>query len=108
MNTKMKTKMNTLQIVKPIDLVEFIEAFNDYGRGYQFSKEARETLFYYYCELAESSGQPIELDVIGICCDWSELYIEDIPSYYDMSLEELDAHTVVLPVDEKRILVYNF
>ncbi len=100
--------MNTLKIVKSIDLVEFIEAFNDYGMSYQFSKEAREALFNYYCELAESSGQPIELDVIGICCDWSEVYIEDIPAYYDMSLEELEEHTVVVPVDEERILAFNF
>lgn len=64
---------------KTIDKYDFVQAFDDYNRGDNFSAEAREALFDYFESYEEDTGEQVELDVIEICCEWSE---------YD-SLEEL-------------------
>jgi len=55
-----------------IDLNGFHQAFTDYGRGDQFSYEGLGKLFEYLQDLEDSTGEEMELDVIAICCDWSE------------------------------------
>ncbi len=50
----------------------FLDAFRAYGRNDQFSRTALVALFDYYEQLEEETGEEIELDVVAICCDWSE------------------------------------
>lgn len=50
----------------------FREAFREAGRADQFSYEALGLLFDYFEEFEEGTGQEMELDVIAICCEWSE------------------------------------
>ena len=45
---------------------QFSDMFYNAGRGEQFSYEALEALYEYYNEL------DVELDVVGICCEWAE------------------------------------
>jgi len=54
-----------------INEFEFRDAFCNMGRGDQFSYEALSVLFKHY-EECETYSDPIELDVIGICCEWME------------------------------------
>jgi hypothetical protein len=49
----------------------FHEAFHNAGRADQFSRAARSALFEYLEEI-ESGGEEMELDVVAICCDFSE------------------------------------
>lgn len=51
---------------------DFIDAFRAYGRENQFSYNGFCALFDWYEELEAGTGEDIELDVIAICCDWSE------------------------------------
>lgn len=37
-----------------------------------FTSAAIEALFDYHEQLAEDMGEPLELDIIAWCCDWSE------------------------------------
>lgn len=55
-----------------VNKFDFVRAFDTADRGNNFSRPAREALFEYLEELEESSGEEMELDVIAICCDWSE------------------------------------
>lgn len=55
-------------IVKTFDLYDFMREFERYDRGDRFSSEALEELYNYYDEF----GEPYELDVIEICCNWTE------------------------------------
>jgi hypothetical protein len=57
---------------KTIDQGEFVQAFDDYNRGDSFSIAGRRALFDYLDQLGDDIGQEIELDVIAICCDYSE------------------------------------
>lgn len=50
----------------------FADAFRRMGREDQFSREALEALFNYLEEYEEETGFRVELDVIGLCCEFTE------------------------------------
>ena len=51
---------------------QFITAFDLANRSENFSYQGRAALFDYLTELEEDTGEEIELDVIAVCCDFSE------------------------------------
>ena len=65
--------------------------------------EGLRAMLEYLEELEEGTGMPIELDVIAICCEFTEFdSIEDFKSSYEGNFEELEDiedHTVVIPID---------
>ena len=69
---------------------DFTNAFERMGRGEQFSYDGLEVLYDYLTELEDSSGEEIELDVIGLCCDYAEGTAEEIANDYDIDIEDLD------------------
>ena len=77
---------------------QFRDAFSDMGRGDQFSYDALGLLYDYLEEVDED----FELDVIAICCDFSEDSIEDIASNYSIDLSELEDE------DEKKEAVMEY
>lgn len=69
-----------------INFSEFRDHF--YGiRPDNFSYEGLKILFDYFEEYEESTGDEIELDVIGLCCDFAEATWQTIASDYDSSIE---------------------
>lgn len=66
-------------IYKEISLDDFTMSFCNYGRRGQFSYEALCKLYDYLTRLAEDTGTPIELDVIALCCEFTEY--ESIQAY---------------------------
>jgi len=60
------------KLKKTIDLYEFRKEFEDYDRADNFSYAALDALYDYFEELEDDTGEQIELDVIGICCDYTE------------------------------------
>ena len=57
---------------KTINTYEFERAFTDMGRKDQFSYEGKKALFEYLEDLEDDTGEEIELDVIALCCEYSE------------------------------------
>ena len=57
----------------------FHDVFECMGRKSQFSYEGRAALYRYLTELADDTGEPIELDVIALCCEFTEY--ESIEQY---------------------------
>jgi len=56
-----------------INQSNFVSAFKGNSeRKNQFSHEALCALFDYYEEYEQNLGEQIELDVVAICCDWTE------------------------------------
>jgi len=82
-----------------INSTQFHDAFYKAGRGTQFSYEALEVLFNYFDQLESDIGQEIELDVIGICCEYAESEPVEIAKDYNIALEgETDIQSHVLDV----------
>ena len=99
-------------MITTINENDFIQAFKDMGRDENFSHEGLQNLFAYYEEYEDSTGEQIELDVIAICCDWTEYESEyELVNAYDMSikggLDEIKEKTTVLKV-KNHYLVMNF
>ena len=57
----------------------FDNAFVRMGREAQFSHEGRAALYEYLEELAYDTGEPFELDVVALCCGFTEY--ESIEEY---------------------------
>lgn len=51
---------------------QFVESFRHAGRESQFSVPARRALFAHLEDYEESTGTELELDPIGICCEFAE------------------------------------
>ena len=69
---------------------DFERAFVDADRKENFSYEALGLLFDYFESYEEETGQEIELDVIAICCEYSEDNLDDIIANYSIDVEGLD------------------
>jgi len=70
---------------------DFERAFVDADRKENFSYEGLKALFDYLEDYEEQTGEEIELDVIALCCDYSEETAEDIARIYSIDLSHLDA-----------------
>lgn len=68
---------------------DFVQAFEE-SRPNQFSREALIMLFDYFEGLEDATGEKIELDVIAICCDFTELGLDQINEAYKKDFEDLD------------------
>ena len=74
-----------------INRSQFHDAFHKAGRGGQFSYEALNSLFSAFEEMEDATGQMIELDVIAICCDYTEADWRQIADDYSIDLPEDEA-----------------
>src|SRR5688572_5582843 len=75
----------------------FHDAFIKIDRKENFSYEGRNALFDYIEGLEEDTGEKIELDVIGLCCEYAEDDIENVLKSYGLeSLDELKDNTAVI------------
>lgn len=67
-----------------VNLSAFRDAFRSAGRKDQFSYAGLEVIFDYMEELEDSIGEPIELDVVAICCDYYEMTPEEVLEAYSV------------------------
>lgn len=92
-----------------VNFDQFQDAFKNMGRGNQFSREGLRALFEYLEEYESSTGEEIELDVVALCCDYSEDSIEQVLKDYSLeTLEEIQDRTTVIQVDDETIIYGAF
>lgn len=112
-----------MPIVAPINSkYDLYEEFKLYNRHEQFSHEGFAALFDYLEQYSEDTGEPLVLDVIGICCEWSEEHYKSIAQYYSIDLsdcadeeesieaveEYLSENTTVISLSDGKFLYVNF
>jgi len=82
----------------------FQDAFHKMGREDQFSYKGLDALFDYFEMLEEDTDQQIELDVIAICCEYSEY--ENLKDFQDNygdeyeSLEDIENNTTLIKIED--------
>lgn len=90
---------------------DFINAFMQV-RPDNFSREGLDALFDYLEQLEEDSGTEYDLDVIAICCGYSEYANMDEfrANYGDayQTIDDVENKTVVIRVDDDRFIVLDF
>lgn len=77
-------------------LGDFRDAFHRMDRGTQFSYEGLGVLYDYL----EEVDPDFELDVIALCCDFSEMDVDEVISTYGLEddvedMDEADKHAFV-------------
>lgn len=72
-----------------VSLHDFREAFRSI-RPDNFSHEGLEVLFDYMEDCERDTGEEYELDVIALCCDFSEDEDEDIANNFSIDLSECE------------------
>jgi hypothetical protein len=72
-----------------IGLSQFQDAFMSI-RPDNFSYEGLEQLFNYFESYEQDTNDEIELDVIAICCEYSELSIEEIIRSYGIDTDDVE------------------
>jgi hypothetical protein len=87
---------------KTINFYEFERAFVEYGRKEHFSHEGLAALFDSLEEFEEDTEEEIELDVIGLCCEFQEWQdLEDFQNNYGKeyeTLEDIQDKTMVIEI----------
>ena len=94
-------------MIDTVNKYEFIDAFNKMGRGEQFSHFGLIALFDYLEMLEDDIGEPIELDVIALCCEYSEYGdLEDYQNqngfsqrYSDFTYESIADETTLIRIE---------
>ena len=91
-------------IYKTIDIYDFRAAFTDYDRADQFSYDGLCALFDCLSEMSNSCTEPYELDVVALCCEFTEYSdlaeIKDIYSNTNIeNIEDLRDYTTVIEFD---------
>ncbi len=72
-----------------VNFSEFRDSFQQI-RPDNFSYEGLRHLFSWLEQYEEDTGEEVELDVIAICCDFSEDYFQNIADQYGLDLSEYE------------------
>ena len=94
-----------------IDFNDFRQAFERYGRDNQFSYEGFSALFDMLEQYEQDTDQEVELDVIALCCDFSEYdSLTEIKSNYDCieTEDDLGDYTWYAKTESNGYIIQNF
>ena len=100
-------------MIETINKNQFMDRFSQMGREKQFSYDGKTALFEYLEEQEESIGEPQELDIIALCCEYVEYEnIKDFWKDYDKEdysdMEAIRDHTEVIMVRDKGFIIQQF
>lgn len=72
-----------------VDFYDFKRAFEQ-CRPNNFSSQGLSALWDYLEQYEADTGEELELDVIGLCCDFSEDSTENIAQAYDIDISDCE------------------
>ena len=89
----------------------FVDAFMK-CRPNQFTYEGLTALFEHLEEFEDATGEEIELDVIGLCCDYCEYdslkeFQDEYGKEYE-TIEDVENETIVIPINEESFIILVF
>jgi len=88
----------------------FMDAFQ--FRPDNFTYEGLKALFDYLESFEEATGEEMELDVVAVCCDFTEYEsIKDFQANYGdnyATIEDIEDMTSVITIDDERFITQNF
>ena len=92
---------------------QFINAFKSWDTyKNQFSYDGLKALFEWFEEYENDTGEEMELDVVAICCEFTEY--ESLKEYnedYDKEYEEIEAisdDTTLIKIDDERFIIQQY
>ena len=99
-------------MIKTINEYDFIDAFKKMGRTDNFSYRGLIALYDYLEILEDDIGQPIELDVIALCCEYAEYdNLEEFQADYSedyQTIGDIERETTVIMIDDDSFIIRQF
>ena len=105
-------------MIRRINEYDFIDAFKKMGREGNFSNDGLVALYEYLEMLEDDTGQPIELDVIALCCEFTEYdNLEEFQADYGREFSNIDKRfkysiedsTTIIPIEgTDGFIIQNF
>jgi len=96
---------------KTINFYDFERAFINMRRENQFTYKGKKALFEYLEEYEDSTGEEIELDIIALCCEFTEFEsLKEFQNAYSnkyKSFEDIEHNTMLIPVEDKSFIIQN-
>jgi hypothetical protein len=103
-----------------VNFSDFCDEFRAYNRGNNFSYTGKRALFDYLENYEDGTGETVEMDVIALCCEYSEDDVDDIIRDYDIAIDEdsddddklrqvleyLNDHTMVVGETEPGMILF--
>ena len=94
-----------------VNMYDFERAFKNFDRD-NFSYEGLKALFEYLEEYEDSTGEELELDVIGLCCEYAEYdslkeYNDDYDTKYSQ-IEQVGDDTQLIQIDDNRFIIQQY
>jgi hypothetical protein len=86
---------------------DFCDAFRTMDRDNQFTYAGKRALFDYIEDYEAQTGEPIELDIIALCCEYTEADYAEIAEMYSIEADDeedieeavwahLEDHTIIV------------
>ena len=95
-----------------INFSQFCDRFKDMGREEQFSYEGKKALFEYLEQYEEDTGEELELDIVALCCEFTEYEnLNEIKENYNNieTLNDLQDNTQVIEIEgTDRLIIQNY
>lgn len=96
-------------MIQTINSSQFHDAFHKRGRGDQFSYDGLNVLFDWIEQHETDTGSDTELDVIGLCCEFSEESPADIARAYSIDLSNnQEAGGLLTDIEEIQARVLDY
>ena len=88
-----------------INFCQFTDAFNDHGRGDNFSYEGLKALYEWIEQLDDECGTETELDVVALWCEFTEYEdLEEFQGNYDADeypdWGAISERTTLIPIEQ--------
>ena len=95
-----------------INFSDFCDRFRDMNRDNNFTYDGKRALFDYLENLEEDTGEKIELDIIALCCEYSEYdnlkeFQDNFSGDYE-TIEDIENETTVIKVGEESFIIQDF
>tara|TARA_A100001201_G_scaffold77966_1_gene70063 strand:- start:253 stop:576 length:324 start_codon:yes stop_codon:yes gene_type:complete len=98
-------------MIRTINEYDFIDAFKKMGRENNFSYDGLVALYDYLEMLEDDTGQPYNLDVIALCCEYREFdNLEEFQADYGdeyETIEDIQNATSVIMIDDYEVKELN-
>ena len=94
-----------------INEYDFLKAFKE-CRPNNFSRAGLFALYDYLEQLENDIGEEIELDVIGLCCEYAEYdSLEEFQADYSedyQTIGDIESDTTVITIDDDSFIIQQF
>ena len=96
-----------------VNSTDFHNAFESMGRGKQFSYAGLNALFDWLEDYEDGTGQELELDVIALCCDFTEYanlaeFHQDYNAEDYPDIESIEEATEVIGINDDAFIIQQF